>query len=203
MKRPFLVVDPVMVATSGSQLIADGGLRIADLLKLATLVTPNLPEAETLLGRTIKTPEDLRRTARELHEKFGCAALVKGGHLRGTAEAIDFFYDGHTELMLTAPFIRGVKTHGTGCTYSAAIAARLAKGIPLEKAVMKGKEFISEAIRNSHQVGEGEALGSTLETAGELLDAYEKEPPPKVDLAIMNRYLRERGRRSNRPLPKK
>ena len=159
-KRPFLVVDPVMIATSGAALISNLKFQISNLLALATLVTPNLPEAEALLARRLKTPEDLRSAARELHEKFGCAALVKGGHLHAATEAIDFFYDGHTELMLSAPFVRGVKTHGTGCTYSAATAASLAKGATLEKSVVAAKEFITQAIKNSCQIGKSQVLGS-------------------------------------------
>jgi hydroxymethylpyrimidine/phosphomethylpyrimidine kinase len=84
-----------------------------------------------------------------LHARFGCAALVKGGHLRGLREAVDIFYDGRTELLLSTPFIRGVHTHGTGCTYSAAITANLARGRSLRAAVEGAKEFITRAIAES------------------------------------------------------
>src|ERR1043166_2525096 len=123
-----LVVDPVMISTSGARLLQPAAVAVLkkELLPLAAVVTPNLPETEMLLGRTLKSLEDLRDAAKELHARFGCAALVKGGHLRGGREAADIFFDGCTELLLTAPFIPGLRTHGTGCTYAAAITAHLA-----------------------------------------------------------------------------
>ncbi len=149
-RRP-IVVDPVMVATSGARLLRTDAIKVlcSKLLPLATLATPNLHEAEILTGRILCTPEDLRTAARLLHERFGCAALVKGGHLRGCPEAIDIFYDGRQELLLSAPFVRGVGTHGTGCTYSAAITAWLARGLSLAGAVKAAKRFISRAITQS------------------------------------------------------
>src|SRR6266446_1109882 len=126
----LLVVDPVMVSSSGAQLLAPDAIKTLGhrLLRRATLVTPNLMEAEVLLGERITSVEDLRAAAREVQRRFGCAALVKGGHLRGLKEAVDIFYDGKQELLLTAPFIRGGRTHGTGCTYSAAVTGYLARG---------------------------------------------------------------------------
>ena len=109
------------------------------LLPLATLVTPNLDETEILTGRKMASVEDMRLAAREIHGRFGCAVLVKGGHLRGGREAVDIFFDGRMELLLSAPFVKGVSTHGTGCTYSAAIAAALALGHDLPPAVEIGK----------------------------------------------------------------
>jgi hydroxymethylpyrimidine/phosphomethylpyrimidine kinase len=160
-ERPFkhLVVDPVMVATSGAQLLKPDAVKrlVGCLLPLATLVTPNLFEAELLLGHRLKTVEDLRGAARELHQRFGCAALVKGGHLRGLREAVDIFFDGREELLLTAPFVRGVSTHGTGCTYSAAVTAGLALGAGLPRAVQTAKEFITQAIAQS-QVTAGHSV---------------------------------------------
>ncbi|MEY4387537.1 MAG: putative thiamine-phosphate pyrophosphorylase/hydroxymethylpyrimidine/phosphomethylpyrimidine kinase [Verrucomicrobiota bacterium] len=153
--QPPLVVDPVMVATSGARLLKPSAIAAIqkELLPLATLVTPNLDEAEILVGRKLTEVEDLRWAAREIRARFGCAALLKGGHLRGLAEAVDVFYDGRTELLLTAPFVKGVSTHGTGCTYSAAITAGLARGLKLPDAVKLGKEFITNAIANSQRVG--------------------------------------------------
>ncbi len=147
-----LVVDPVMIATSGARLLQTPALKIMqrELLPLAALVTPNLGEAALLAGRELRSIEDMRFAAREIHRRFRCAALVKGGHLRGYREAADIFYDGGNELLLTAPFIRGVRTHGTGCTYSAAITAGLARGLALPDAVIQAKEFISQAIAKSH-----------------------------------------------------
>jgi len=96
---------------------------------------------------------DLRAAARTVHAHFGCAVLVKGGHLRGLKEAVDIFYDGKEELLLSAPFIRGVSTHGTGCTYSAAIAGQLARGRTLSRAVQAAKEYITQAIAQSRTAG--------------------------------------------------
>ena len=158
--RPPLVVDPVMMATSGASLLpaAARTVLMKQLLPLATLVTPNLDEAEVLAGRKIREPEELRAAARIIFSRFGCAVLAKGGHLNGLAEAVDIFYDGHTELLLSAPFVRGVSTHGTGCTYSAAICAALAGGQDLPGAVQLGKQFITDAIANSYRVGAHFAL---------------------------------------------
>jgi hydroxymethylpyrimidine kinase/phosphomethylpyrimidine kinase len=102
--------------------------------------------------------EDLRSAARAIHRRFGCAALVKGGHLRTGKEAADIFYDGKTELLLTAPFVPGVSTHGTGCTYSAAITGNLARGETLMRAVISAKEYITRAIARSRRVGQHSVL---------------------------------------------
>ncbi len=151
--RVPLVVDPVMVSTSGAQLLKPAAVKVllAELLPLATLVTPNVDEAEILCGQALRSVEDLRAAAWALHARFGCAALVKGGHLRGLKQAVDIFYDGRQELLLSAPFIRGVSTHGTGCTYSAAIAGYLARGSSLARAVRGAKEFITQAIARSRE----------------------------------------------------
>jgi hydroxymethylpyrimidine/phosphomethylpyrimidine kinase len=162
-KRPPLVVDPVMVATSGAKLLKNSVIRVLtqELLPLATLATPNLDETSVLLGGTkLTSVEDMRLAARRILEQFGCAVLVKGGHLRGMQDAVDVFYDGKTELLLTAPFIRGVSTHGTGCTYSAAITAYLALGHSLIQSVQRAKEFISQAVACSYQIGRHHALNS-------------------------------------------
>ena len=155
-----LVVDPVMVATSGARLLKPAAIRALtrELLPLAGIVTPNVPEAEALLGITIREPEDLRRAGRLIHERFGCAALIKGGHLADTREAIDVFYDGRTELLLSARRVRGVRTHGTGCTCSAAIAASLARGEKLPEAVRQAKQFVAAAIADSNRAGRHDVL---------------------------------------------
>jgi hydroxymethylpyrimidine/phosphomethylpyrimidine kinase len=156
-----IVVDPVMVSTSGARLLEREAEKVLcdKLLPHATLVTPNLDEARILSGLPIQDPEAMRAAARAIHARFGCAVLVKGGHLPGAREALDIFFDGHTELMLSAPFVRGVTTHGTGCTYSAAICAALALGHPLPAAVELGKIFITDAIANSYRIGRHFALG--------------------------------------------
>ena len=148
---PPLIVDPVLVATSGARLINAAALRAvqSQLLPIAMLVTPNLHETAVLVGRPIGSVEDMRRAARQIKSRFGCAALVKGGHLRGGREAVDIFYDGETELLLAAPFVKGVSTHGTGCAYSAAIAGYLALGCDLERAVGRAKRYVTGAIAGS------------------------------------------------------
>jgi hydroxymethylpyrimidine/phosphomethylpyrimidine kinase len=143
-----LVVDPVLVATSNARLTRSGALKALkeELLPRAALATPNLFEAEALTGLKLRDVEDLRAAARKIHNDFGCAALVKGGHLPQSSEASDIYYDGQSELLLTAPYIKNLHTHGTGCTYSAAITGYLARGFPLEGAVVKAKTFITRAI---------------------------------------------------------
>ncbi len=150
-----LVVDPVMIATSGARLLERDALAVLEkkLLPLAALVTPNVPEAEALTGLRLREPEDLRAAARALHGRFGGAVLVKGGHLETKASAIDVFFDGDTELLLEAPRARGVTTHGTGCTYAAAITAFLARGETLADAVARAKEFVTGAIHGSVKAG--------------------------------------------------
>jgi hydroxymethylpyrimidine/phosphomethylpyrimidine kinase len=156
-----LVVDPVMVATSGARLLKPAALRLLQdqLLPRASLVTPNLDEAGLLLDRQLRDLQDLRQAARDIFAKFGCPALVKGGHLRGQGQAVDVFYDGRTELVLAAAFVRGVSTHGTGCTYAAAIAAHCARGEPLPRAVRQAKRFITQAIGRSRRIARHWVLG--------------------------------------------
>ncbi|HYG36566.1 MAG TPA: bifunctional hydroxymethylpyrimidine kinase/phosphomethylpyrimidine kinase [Clostridia bacterium] len=157
-----LVVDPVMISTSGAQLLKPAAVRslCTELLPLATLLTPNLNEAEMLLGERLTSVEDLRSAAKELHQRFGCAVLLKGGHLRGLKDAVDIFYDGKQEYLLSAPFVRGVSTHGTGCTYSAAITGGLARGCSLPQAVQRAKEFITQAIAQSQTTARHFVLNS-------------------------------------------
>jgi hydroxymethylpyrimidine/phosphomethylpyrimidine kinase len=150
-RRAPLVVDPVMVSTSGARLLKPDAMRALreQLLPLAALLTPNLDEAEILSNRKLSSVEDLRAAARILRKRFGCAVLVKGGHLVGLREAVDIYFDGEQELLLSAPFVRGVSTHGTGCTYSAAITGFLAQGLGLALAVQRGKAYITQAIAQS------------------------------------------------------
>lgn len=161
-KRPLLIVDPVMVATSGSHLIKPKAIKLMmkALLPMATLVTPNLAEAEALTGFRIRELEDLRRAARLIQKNFGCAALVKGGHLANSKHAVDIFYDGKTELMLSAPFIERTSTHGTGCVYSAAIAGYCALGYNLPKAVQLAKKYTTQAIAQSVRASGHSVLNS-------------------------------------------
>ena len=150
-----------MLSTSGARLLQPAAEKLLreKLLPLATLLTPNLDEAEILASRKIRSPEQMREAARKIHAEFGGAVLLKGGHLKNCREAVDVFFDGETELLLSAPFVRGVSTHGTGCTYSAAICAALALGHTLPVAVESGKNFITTAIANSYRIGNHFALG--------------------------------------------
>jgi hydroxymethylpyrimidine/phosphomethylpyrimidine kinase len=161
-QRPPLVVDPVMVSTSGARLLKPSAtaLLLGRLLPLAAVVTPNLQEAEIITDSELASVEDLRWAAREIRHRFGCAALVKGGHLRDSREAVDIFFDGKDELLLTAPFVKGVSTHGTGCTYSAAIAGHLALGRSLPDAVARAKEYITQAIVQSRTVADHSVLNN-------------------------------------------
>ena len=151
------VFDPVMVATSGAKLIADEAIEVLrkELLPQATLITPNLPEAEVLLGHAVESGEGMRIAARELGKMFGCAVLVKGGHavVEG-AGAEDILFDGRRIHSFTKPVIeRPISTHGTGCSLAAALAAELARGASLAKAVAGAKDFVYDAIRTSYLVG--------------------------------------------------
>ena len=159
---PKLIVDPVLLSTSGTTLLGPSALKILreKLLPLATLATPNLSEAEILSGQLVSSAEEMRAAAQKIHSRFGCAVLVKGGHLKNARDAMDVFFDGKTELLLSAPFVKGLRTHGTGCTYSAAICAALALGNDLPQAVQIGKEFVTTAISRSYKIGNHFALGN-------------------------------------------
>ena len=150
-----LVVDPVMVATSGAALLRPEAERAMArfLFPKAALVTPNLDEAARLVGRRLKNPEEVKEAARELAKKWKVPFLVKGGHLL-LARAEDYLAWPNGKLRtFSAIRCKGVATHGTGCTYSAAICAGLAMGFSLEKAVGIGKKFITRAIRNHLRLG--------------------------------------------------
>jgi hydroxymethylpyrimidine/phosphomethylpyrimidine kinase len=149
------IVDPVVRSTSDFDLIDDAALAAlkSELLPLARLVTPNLPEAERITGLEIKTEADMRRAAALMREMGARAVLVKGGHLTG--DAVDLLdEEGRVELF-RAPRIETNATHGTGCTLAAAIAACLARGMNLTHAVGAAKRFVTEAIRRSPQLGRG------------------------------------------------
>ena len=154
---PNVVVDPVMVAKSGDPLLSEDARSVVKerMLPLSTVITPNIFEAEVLLSHPIKTIEDMKAAAAEL-KKSGCQWVVlKGGHLPGEAEAIDVVYDGKEFYLLKAPFFQTKNTHGTGCTFSSAIAAGLAKGYEPLGAIKKAKEYITRAIQSSFSIGQG------------------------------------------------
>jgi hydroxymethylpyrimidine/phosphomethylpyrimidine kinase len=142
-----LVIDPVFVATSGDPLLEPTAIETyeKELFPLAILITPNLDEAERLLGTKIKDQQSMRIAGKELQKKFGAGILLKGGHLAGDYAVDLLFVDGKV-VEFSAPFVRGVATHGTGCTYSAAITAGLASGLPLEEAIRQAKKFVTESI---------------------------------------------------------
>jgi hydroxymethylpyrimidine/phosphomethylpyrimidine kinase len=151
-----LVVDPVMVAKGGARLLRDDAVDALRrrLLPLAAVVTPTLPEAEVLLGRAIRTLDERRQAARDLVALGARAAVVKGGHA-DDAQAIDHYFDGTELVELKSPRIATANTHGSGCVFSAAIAADLAKGSDSLAAVLLAKEFVTGAIERSLEVGRG------------------------------------------------
>lgn len=150
------VMDPVMVATSGDPLISEDARSFLkqQLLPLATVVTPNIPEAQYITGQSIDNTSDLQEAAFEIVKSFGArAALVKGGHLQG--KAVDYLYDGNKLYTFEAERFQTKNTHGTGCTYSAAITAHLSKGLPLYEAVKQAKQYVTAAIQYSFSLGAG------------------------------------------------
>jgi hydroxymethylpyrimidine/phosphomethylpyrimidine kinase len=142
-----LVVDPITVATSGDVLVEAEAMEVyeRELFPIATLLTPNLDEAGKLIGEPIRDLEAMRKAGKQLQQKYAVSILLKGGHLvRG--DAIDLLFAGDKISEFSAPFVRGVATHGTGCTYSAAITAALASGLSLEVAVRRAKKFVTVSI---------------------------------------------------------
>ena len=152
---PFLVVDPVMVATSGARLLlpaAEARLR-RDLIPLATVVTPNLAETEVLTGFKVRTLDDMRAAAERLVAHGAAAVVVKGGH--AITKATDVFYDGNRMELMEGVVVETSNTHGTGCTFSAAICAYLARGADLLDAVRRAKTYLTGALQNAEPIGQG------------------------------------------------
>ena len=152
---PSPVVDPVIRSTSGDDLIDDAALAslTAELLPLARVITPNIPEAERISGLRITDEEEMRRAALQMRNMGARAVLVKGGHLEG--DAVDLLDDGGRVTIFRAERIKGGKIHGTGCTLAAAIAACLGSGMSLEGAVSAAKRFVAGAILYAPQIGQG------------------------------------------------
>jgi hydroxymethylpyrimidine/phosphomethylpyrimidine kinase len=146
-RRVPVVVDPVMVATSGDPLLREDAVTLyrERLFPMATVVTPNLDEVRTLLGHTVSSVEEMRRAGAELVAQCGASFLIKGGHLRA-AVATDVLCGRDDVEEFFAPFVEGVSTHGTGCTYSAAITAGLGRGLALRDAVAEAKQFVTRAV---------------------------------------------------------
>ncbi len=150
-----IVVDPVMVATSGSALIKTDAVEALEekLFPIASLITPNIPEAEVVSGAEIKDAGDMEKAAGIIHGKFGCAVLLKGGH--SINDANDLLYDGLKRSWICGERINNPNTHGTGCTLSSAIASNLAKGMDLESAVRCAKAYLSGALSAMLDLGKG------------------------------------------------
>ena len=150
-----VVVDPVMVATSGAALMKTDAVEtlIAELLPISTLVTPNIPEAEVLSGMKIEREEDMVAAAKKIGDNFRCAVLLKGGH--SINDANDLLYADGEMTWFAGKRIPNPNTHGTGCTLSSAIAANLAKGFPLTESVHRAKAYISDALSAMLDLGSG------------------------------------------------
>lgn len=154
-KPAIVVIDPVMYAKNGSALMDPDSIDtlIAEIVPFAGVLTPNIPEAEKIAGISIRTLADMERAARLIHE-MGCrAVLVKGGHSEG--DATDILFDGTEFRRFTSPRIHTKNTHGTGCTYSSAIAANLALGLPVRQAVDDAKTYVTTAIAHALDIGKG------------------------------------------------
>ena len=158
-RRVPLVVDPVMVATSGGRLLDEGamGSLTSGLFPLAHVITPNMDEAGVLLGTRITSRQEMQDAATRLRDRFGCAVLLKGGHLAGD-DAPDVLVDANGTHWFENHRIHGVHTHGTGCTLSAAIATALARALPLQEAVRQAKAFVAGAIASHYRWGDVDAL---------------------------------------------
>ena len=167
-----IVVDPVMVATSGSRLLREDAVEAlkTELLPLAEVATPNIPEAEILADMPIRTPADMEAAARKISEQYGCAVLCKGGH--DLNDANDLLWKDSAGYWFNGRRINNPNTHGTGCTLSSAIAANLAKGMALEDAVRRAKEYISGALAAMLDLGHGRGPMNHL---FDLKSAYMKE----------------------------
>ena len=155
-----IVVDPVMIASSGARLLEEDALDALGrrIFPLASLITPNMAEAALLAEMKVEQPEHLEPAARAIFERFGVPVLVKGGHLEGSEEATDVLWDGSTAEFFGAPFLLAVDTHGSGCTLSSAIAAYLMRGYPLADAVSEGKRFLHQAMANALPIRKINAL---------------------------------------------
>ena len=153
---PLLVVDPVMIAKSGDRLIDEEavGMMRSELMRQAFVVTPNIPEAETLAGLRIVSSTDRQEAARRILKLGASAVIIKGGHL-DEADILDLLYDGHRFEEFRAPRIAGSNTHGTGCTFAASLASHLALGRSLREAMPLAQEYVAGGIRHGPQIGKG------------------------------------------------
>lgn len=154
-KAQNIVVDPVMIASSGARLMDETAVSLLTqkLLPIASLITPNIPEAEFLTSTSIHRKEDMSAAAKRLGDQYSCAVLVKGGH--STQDASDVLYIGGKLHWFAGSRIKNNNTHGTGCTLSSAIAANLAKGFPMKESVQRAKEYLSGALSAMLDLGRG------------------------------------------------
>jgi hydroxymethylpyrimidine/phosphomethylpyrimidine kinase len=167
-----VVVDPVMVATSGSALMKNDAVQtlIEELLPVSTLVTPNIPEAKVLSGMTIENKEDMIAAAKQIGNSYHCAVLLKGGH--SIHDANDLLYANGKMTWFEGKRIDNPNTHGTGCTLSSAIASNLAKGFTLEESIKRAKEYIQGALKAMLDLGKG---SGPMQHNFALQGGYEKE----------------------------
>jgi hydroxymethylpyrimidine/phosphomethylpyrimidine kinase len=158
-RPPFLVLDPVMIATSGAKLLEDGALLAlrTRLLPLASLVTPNLPEAELLLGHAIADLAAMHAAANELLVLGARTVLLKGGHLQGDGDVVDLFADADGIRAIVHPRLR-LEAHGTGCTLASAIAANLCLGLPLAAACAAASDYVHAALRTGYRPGRSDIV---------------------------------------------
>lgn len=154
-KAENVVLDPVMVSTSGSKLLTDNAIDgvLSNLVPLATIITPNIPETEVICNIDIKDEKAMEKAAKEIYKNNNCAVLVKGGHL--VNDAVDYFYNQGKGSWFSSERINNPNTHGTGCTLSSAIACNLAKGLSLEKSIENAKEYLTGALRTGLDLGKG------------------------------------------------
>ena len=159
-KKIKIVLDPVMVATSGARLLEENAIKTLkeDLIPLAALLTPNLDEASVFLGDKISDIKEMKDAVYSLYSGFRVPVLLKGGHLPKTDSATDILFDGKKITEFSKPFLRDLRSHGTGCTFSSAIAAGLAKGFSLEESVGRAKEYLHRTIEQSIFPGEVSSL---------------------------------------------
>lgn len=152
-----LVVDPVMIASSGAKLLLDEAIETyrTELLPLATVTTPNLPEARELTGIEISSANDARDAARAIHDLGVRYVIVKGGHMEVSGESLDLLYDGDGFIEFGLPWIDTTSTHGTGCTFASALTSQLALGRDIESAFRSAKEFVWEAMKAAYPAGQG------------------------------------------------
>ena len=171
-KAENIVVDPVMVATSGAKLLEDDAVEtlVNKLIPLSTVITPNIPEAEILSGMTITNEEEMIEAAKYINEKYNCAVLLKGGH--SINDANDLLYSDEKVTWFKGKRIDNPNTHGTGCTLSSAIASNLAKGFTLEESVKRAKDYISGALAAMLDLGKG---SGPMNHAFDLTGEYKKE----------------------------